>query len=227
MIDRNSIRIILVEVAPKIVAELHTKLGTYVMDYLKDMGIEVRLRSRVTRVWENGIEINNSDNIPTSTVIWVSGVAVNPRIAELNVAKDSMGRVLVNEYLEVPEAPGVYVAGDCAHIINPRSGRPIPPLAHTAVRQARIVASNVLADIRGLNRKTYRYSKPPDMVSLGTYKAVFHFRFVRLYGYFPRLILALIYLFLITGIPNRTRIVIDWLLSLIFGRDTTFLRLNK
>jgi NADH dehydrogenase len=227
MIDRNSIRIILVEAAPKIVAELHTRLGAYVMKYLKNMGIEVRLQSRVTRIWENGIEINNSENIPTGTVIWVSGVTVNPRIAELNVAKDSMGRVLVNEYLEVPEAPGVYAAGDCAHIINPRSGRPIPPLAHTAVRQARIVAGNVLADIRGLNRKTYRYSKPPDMVSLGTYKAVFHFRFVRLYGYFPRLILALIYLFLITGTPNRTRVVIDWLLSLIFGRDTTFLRLNK
>lgn len=227
MLDRNSIRVILIEIAPKIVAELHTKIGAYVMDNLRDKGIEVRLRSRVTRFWENGIEINNSENILAGTVILASGVVVNPRIAELNIAKDSMGRVLVNEYLEVPEAPGVYAAGDCVHIKNPRSGRPIPPLAHTAVRQARIVASNVLADIRGLDRKTYRYSKPPDMVNLGTYKAVFRFRFVRLYGFLPRLILMLAYLFLITGIPNRIRIVIDWLLSLIFSRDTTFLRQNK
>lgn len=223
MIDRSSIRIILVEVAPKIVAELHTKLGAYVMEYLKDMGIEVRLQSRVTRIWEDGIEVNNSENIPASTVIWVSGVAVNPRVAELNIAKDSMGRVMVNEYLEVPDAPGVYVVGDCAHINNPRSDRPIPPTAHTAVRQARIAASNVLADVRGLNKKTYRYSKPPDMVSLGTYRAVFHFRFVRLYGFLPRLILTSIYLFLITGNPNRIRTVIDWLLSLFFDRDTTLL----
>jgi NADH dehydrogenase len=226
-IDRNNIRVVLVEISPKIVAELHTKLGTYVMDYLKDKGIEVRLRSRITRVLENGIEVNNSENIPTDTVIWASGFAVNPRIAELNVDKDSMGRVLVNEYLEVTEAPGVYVAGDCVHIKNPRSGRPIPPLAHTAVRQARIVASNVLADIRGLNRKPYRYSEPPDMVNLGTYKAVFRFRSVRLYGFIPRFILMLTYLYLITGTPNRIRIVIDWLLSLIFGRDTTFLRQIK
>jgi NADH dehydrogenase len=124
----------------------------------------------------------------------------------------------------VPKAPGVYAAGDCAHVKNPRSGRPAPPLAHTAVRQAKVVASNILADIRGLNRKTYRYSKPPDMVNLGTYRAVFRFRFVRLYGFLPRFILAFAYLFLITGIPNRARIVIDWLLSLIFGRDTTFLK---
>ncbi|MCX5998892.1 MAG: FAD-dependent oxidoreductase, partial [Chloroflexi bacterium] len=84
-IDRNSIRVILVEAGPKIVPELHAKLGAYVMNHLKDTGIEVRLRSRVTRVRENGVEIDNSENIPTSTVIWVSGVTMNPRIAELNV----------------------------------------------------------------------------------------------------------------------------------------------
>ena len=226
-IDRNNIRVILVEAAPKIVADLHTKLGAYVMNYLKNTGIEVRLRSRVTRVWESGVEINNSENISTSTVVWVSGVVVNPRIAELNVPRDSMGRVLVNEYLEVPGVPGVYVVGDCAHIKNPRSGRPIPPLAHTAVRHARIVARNILADIRGENKKPYRYSKPPDMVSLGTYKAVFRYRFLRLYGFLPRLILVLAYFFLVTGTPNRIRIVTDWLLSLLFHRDTTLLRQDK
>jgi len=157
----------------------------------------------------------------------VSGVVVNPRIAELNVPRDSMGRVLVNEYLEVPGVPGVYVVGDCAHIKNPRSGRPIPPLAHTAVRHARIVARNILADIRGENKKPYRYSKPPDMVSLGTYKAVFRYRFLRLYGFLPRLILVLAYFFLVTGTPNRIRIVTDWLLSLLFHRDTTLLRQDK
>ncbi len=131
---------------------------------------------------------------------------------------------MVNEYMEVAGAPGVYVAGDCAHVKNPITGRPAPPMAYTAVRQARIVAQNILADIRGLNRRKYSYSQPPDMVSLGTYKAVFRLRFIRLHGIFPRFILAAIYLFLVTGTPNRVRIVIDWMLSLFFARDTTFLR---
>jgi NADH dehydrogenase len=148
-IDRNNIRVVLVEAAPKIITDLHAKLGAYVMNYLKKTGIEIRLQSRVTRVWEGGVEINSSENIPTSTVIWVSGVVVNPRIAELNVPRDNMGRVLVNEYLEMLESPGVYAVGDCAHIKDPRTGRPIPPLAHTAVRHARIAARNILADIRG------------------------------------------------------------------------------
>ncbi len=222
-VDRNSIRIVLVEAGSRIVAEMHYKLGAYVMDYLTDTGIEVRLQSRITRIWKTGVEVDNSEYIPAGTVIWVSGVAVSPLVVGLDVAKDSMGRVMVNEHLEVPDAPGVYVAGDCAHIHNPESSRPITPTAHTAVRQARIVAGNILADIRGMNKKPYRYTRPPDLVSLGTYEAVFHWRFLRLYGMLPRLILMVIYLFLITGTPNRIRIVIDWLLSLSFGRDTAFL----
>jgi NADH dehydrogenase len=226
-IDRNNIRVILVEAAPIIVADLHVKLGAYVINYLKKTGIEVRLQSQVTRVWEGGVEINSSENIPANTIIWVSGVVVNPRIAELNVPRDSMGRVMVNEYLEVLEAPGVYAVGDCAHIKDPRSGRPIPPLAHTAVRHAKIVARNILADIRGENKKPYLYSKPPDMVSLGTYKAVFRYRFLRLYGLLPRILMDLGYFFLVTGTSHRIRIVTDWLLSLFFHRDTTLLRKDK
>ncbi|MBN1643251.1 MAG: FAD-dependent oxidoreductase [Dehalococcoidales bacterium] len=227
-INKNDVRVILIEASPKIVADLHTKLGAYVMRYLKNMGVEVRLSSKITRAWDSGIEINNTETIPTSTVIWVSGVAANPVIAGIeNIDKDNLGRAFVNEYLEVPGFPGVYAIGDCAHIKNPKTGKPIPPLAHTAVRQAKVVSGNVLSDIRGLNRKPYRYSKPPDMVSLGSYKAVFRFRSIRLYGYFPRLILTFIYLVLITGMPNRIRIVIDWLLSIIFGRDTTFIRQIK
>ena len=155
-IDSNTIRTILVEAEPKIVAELHTKLGAYAMKCLQQMGIEVRLRSRVTRVWEDRVEINNTEIVPTSTLIWVAGVVANPRIAELDATSDSTGRVLVNQYLEVPGFPGVYAVGDCAHFEDPGSGQPIPPRAHTAVRQAKIAAHNILAEIRGRDKKAYR-----------------------------------------------------------------------
>jgi NADH dehydrogenase len=226
-IDTVNIRVILIETGPKIVGELHTKIGAYIMKYMKDKGIEVKLLSRITHAGEESIEINNSENLSTSTVIWVPGVTVNPLVTELDADKDDTGRLLVNEYLEVPGAPGVYAAGDCVHFKNPRSGRPIPPLARTAASQARIVARNILADIRGTGRKSYCYFKPWDFVNLGTYKAVFRFRFIRLYGVFPRFLLTTAYLFLISGTPNRIRIVIDWTLSLFFGRDTTYLRQSR
>ncbi len=226
-IDPANIRVILVEAEPKIVAELHTKLGAYVMKHLQEAGIEVRLRSRVTRIWEDGVEINSLETVPASTLIWVAGVRANPQIAASDVAKDSLGRVLVNQYLEVPGVPGVYAVGDCAHFKNPKTGRPIPPRAHTAVRQAKVVAHNILADIRGRDKKPYRYSDPAEVVALGTSKAVFRFRGLRLYGFLARFLWLVGYSLLVTGVYNRTRIVMDWLLSLVFGRDTTFLKITK
>ncbi|OGO22805.1 MAG: hypothetical protein A2144_07820, partial [Chloroflexi bacterium RBG_16_50_9] len=225
--DPGSIRIILVEADARIVAELHTKLGAYVMKHLQRIGVEVRLKSRVTRVWEDGVEINGNEVVPARTVIWVAGVVAHPLIAGLPVEKDNIGRVLVNEYLGVPEAAGVYAVGDCAHFTDPRSGQPIPPRAHTAVRQATIVARNILADIRGRGRRPYRYANTAEAVSLGSSDAAVRFYGLRLYGVLARLIWLVGYSFLITGTPNRVRIIMDWFLSLVFGRDVTFIKLNR
>ena len=221
----EDVRILLVETEPKIVADLHTKLGAYAMKQIKQVGIEVRLKSHVTRIYEGGLEINNEESIPTNTLIWVAGVTANPRVAELSVPKDRIGRVLVNRYLELQDSPGVYVVGDCASFRDEATGQPIPPRAHTAVRQARIAAKNILAEIRGYEKVPYRYSRSSDIVSLGGSRAVFRFHNIRIYGFAAKLVWLAAYTFLVTGAYNRLRITNDWILTRMFGRDTTFLKL--
>lgn len=226
VINPENIRIILVEAGPEI-AGLYAGFNRYIMKLLQQMGIEVRLGSRVTNVWEDRLEINGSENVFASTIIWVAGVVANPRIAELDVEKDDIGRVLVNEYLEVPEASGVYALGDCAHFEDNVSGGAIPPRAHTTVRQAKVAAHNILAEIRGRDKKAYRYSHAVEAISLGTSKAVVRFYGLRVYGFPARLIWLVGYSMLVTGAYNRIRIIMDWLLSLVFGRDTTLVRSQK
>jgi NADH dehydrogenase len=223
----DNIRIILVEASSRIVTGLHHKLGTYVMRELQQKGIEVRLRSKVTQVREGSIEINGTEMLTASSVFWVGGVVASPRVAELEVEKDSVGRVLVNKYMEVPGMQGVFAVGDCAHFNDPKTGQPVPPRAHIAVRQAKVVAHNILADIRGHDWRPYKHSDPPEMVSLGTGKAVFRYRGLRIYGLLARLIWLAGYSLLVTGSYNRTKIILDWVLSLIFGRDTTLIELKR
>ncbi len=226
-IDRDDIHLVLVEAEPKIVAELHTKLGAYTMKNLQDMGIDVRLKSRITAVRENEVEINGQEVMPTNTLIWVAGVVGNPRVSELDVSRDEIGRVVVDEYLEVPGYPGVYAVGDCAHFKDPKTGRPIAQMAHMAVRQARVAADNILAEIRGWDKRPYRFSGTPEILSLGVTKAVMRIFGVRLYGFPARMVWVLAYTLLVTGMYNRIRVLTDWLLSLVFGQDITFLRLKK
>lgn len=226
-IPPQHIKIILIEERAKIIGRLDLKLGAYVMEQLKRMGIEVRTMSRMTRAWEGYAEINGQEVIPAATILWTTGMISNPRIAEVDAEKDNLGRLLVNAYLEVPGAPGVYAIGDCAHFEDAKSAQPIPPRAHTTVRQAKIVAHNVIADIRGISKKPYRYKDTGEVISIGDSKAVFRFYRLRLYGFPARLIWLVAYSSLVTGTYNRVRVIADWLLSLMFGRDATFLNIKE
>jgi NADH dehydrogenase len=223
-IDPSEVRMVLAEAGPGIATRLQQSLAAYIVRYLERNGAEVLVNSRVTRAGNGFVEINGSDRLPAGTVIWVAGVVSNPLVAGVSAETDDLGRVVVDRNLEVPGFPGVYAVGDCAHFVDTKSGQPIPPRAHTTVRQARVAARNILADIRGRAKKAYPYSNPVEIVSLGSLKAVFRYKDFRLYGFPARLIWVVSYAYLITGTYNRVRVLLDWFLSLVFGRDTTFVR---
>jgi NADH dehydrogenase len=224
-VGRGDVHIILVETEARIFGDLHPKLGAYAMRQLKRVGVEVRLRSKITGFLDGSLEINGEEVVPTGTLIWVAGVTANPLVAELNVTRDATGRALVDRYLELPGFPGVYAIGDNAHFEDERTGQGIPPRAHTAVRQARVAAKNILADIRGYDRQPYHYSQSSEAVSLGASRAVFRYGNIRIYGFAAKLIWLAAYSFLVTGAYNRVRIMNDWVLTRMFGRDTTYLKL--
>ncbi|MDI6763111.1 MAG: FAD-dependent oxidoreductase, partial [Thermodesulfobacteriota bacterium] len=226
-IDPRDIRIILFEAECRILAELDSQLGDYATRQMERMGIEIRVSSQVTRLWEGHVEVDGNVIIPTKTVIWGAGMVANPLIAEIEAGKDDFGRVLVNEYMEVPGFRGVYALGDCAHFKDPKSGMAVPPRAYVAFRQARVVARNLLSAIRGSDPRAFHYSGIPEIVSLGSSRAVLCLHRVRLYGFPARLVWLILYSSLVTGIYNRVRVLTDWLLSLLFGRDITYLRLGK
>jgi NADH dehydrogenase len=222
-VDPANIRLILAEIKPKIISPLHTKLGAYVMNYLRKSGIDVRLKSRVTEIDANHVVINGKENIPTNTLIWVAGLLSNPQIARLDAKKDDIGRVFVNENLQLPDFPNVYAVGDCAHFAD-ASGQPIPPKAHTAVRQAKVAVHNILASIEGRQPRRYVYSNPFEVIPLGPSNGVFSFYNLRLYGPIARFLWMAGYAILVPKMYNRIRISTDWLLSMIFGRDLNYLK---
>ncbi len=223
-VDPAEIRVVMIEVGPDIIARIHPKLRQYIKRYLQRNGIEVRVNSRVTRVEADHLEINGEETMPAGTLIWVTGVVANPVVAAMAAETDDIGRVVVDGQMAVPGYPGVYAVGDCTRFLDPKTGEAIPARAHTTVRQAKVAAGNVLADIRGRERKQYHYSNPVDIVSLGASRAVFRYGRFRLYGFAARVIWVVSYSYLVTGAYNRLRVVGDWFLSLVFGRDTTFLK---
>jgi NADH dehydrogenase len=225
-IDPKKVRLLLVQNQDRLLEDMHPSLAAYALSVLKKKGIEVRLGSKVTRVLPGALEINGEEVIATRTLVWTAGIRASPVVEALPVEKDSLERVKVNRYLEVPGFPGVYALGDNASFVNPATGSPLPARAHIAVRQPRVVTRNVLADLFGGRKQPCPVPWMSETVSLGSRGAGMELLGLRLFGLPARFLWLVSYLLLVPSVYVRTRVLLDWLLALVFGRDTTLIRLR-
>jgi len=220
---RDMVRIMLVEPQSVILPGMPPSLSDIALKLVRKKGIEVWLDSKVTAADGQAVWLNGVEEIPTDTLVWVVGIVANPVVSSLPVEKDGMGRVLVDECLELKGYPGVYVFGDSAHFRDPVTGEVALPRAHNAVRQARVAAANLSAGLAGTPGREYRDPFSGGLVSLGARNAVVNAYGLRFHGFLARALWLVAYSSLVTGAYNRVRVGLDWILSLLFGRDTTLL----
>jgi NADH dehydrogenase len=115
------------------------------------------LNRRVGDADINGIKLDDDSIILSSTLIWAGGVRPYKFISDLPLCEhDKTGRIIVNEYLEVTTYAGVFALGDCASILDPNTGLACPPTAQHAIRQGKVVARNIISEIKGMRQYTDR-----------------------------------------------------------------------
>lgn len=222
-LNLKALRVILVHNSEYLLPGMDMKMSRITREVLQKKGIELRLNSRVTGILDDAIEINGKEITGCHTVLWVAGNKANSIVASLPANRDEEGRVKVDKYLRVTGYQGVYALGDNANFYDDKTGLPLPAKAHFAVRQPRTLADNIHAEIRGGRLKPYSYRLRAEMVSLGSHNAVVNIQGIYLRGLVARAIWLVGYLMVMRGAYNRTRVLIDWLLNLIYGRDSTLL----
>ena len=151
-IDRDDIRWILVEATGRIMPEVSPKMGRYTVERLLDSDIEVNLDTRVKSMVGGHVELDDGQEFDTDTIIWTAGVKPSPMLDKTDLPRDDRGR------LDVPrrpsrcsDLPGVFSAGDCAGVPDLSKDDPearTSPSAQHAVRQAKVLADNVVAHLR-------------------------------------------------------------------------------
>jgi NADH dehydrogenase len=162
----KTLRLVLVHSGTSILPELGEELGRYAQAKLEMRGIQIVLNTRVAAVSDGSVSLTNGMAIRSSTIIWTAGITPNPLLEALPCAKDH-GRVVVNDYLQIPDFPNVWAVGDCAVVVDKRTGRPCPPTAQHALRQGRVAAHNVVAAIRGRSAKKFSFRTLGQMASIG------------------------------------------------------------
>lgn len=223
----QGMRWVLVEARERILEEVPESLSRFAADELGSRGIEVRTGMTVRAIDTSKVELASGELIPARTVVWTAGVKPSPAIGALGLPLDRAGRIVVDRTLRVDGhrseiSRGVWAIGDCAAVPDPaRPGRPCPPTAQHAVRQGRVAAGNIRATLAGGRTRPFRYRTAGMFAELGSGKAVAITLGVRWRG-FPAWLLARTYhLLLMPGTGRKLRLLVDWNVALLFGRDAS------
>lgn len=225
-IGEQDMRWVLVEAMGRIMPEVSPAMGEYTRRRLEERGIEVKLNT-TAKTMENGhVVLDDSDEFDTDTVAWTAGVKAHPMLEASDLPRDSKGRVQCNADLQVSGTEDVFAAGDCAAVPDLTSSDPealCGPSAQHAVRQARTLADNVLARLRGEPRTDYRHKYAGSVAGLGLFQGAAEVYGIKLKG-FPAWLLHRVYhLGKMPTASRKIRILGDWLMGLPLRRQVVAL----
>jgi NADH dehydrogenase len=218
----QGMRWVLIETRERIMQEVPASLSEFAERELRARGIEVLTETTLREVTERSARLADGTTIPTRMVVWTAGVKPRAVIAKLGLTLDGDGRVAVDGTMRVRGSPRAWAIGDCAGVPDAfRPGRSCPPTAQHAIRQGRLVARNVAAVLRGDRPKPFRYRTKGVVAELGHNQAVALTLGIRWRGMPAWLIARTYHLLLMPGVGRKLRLLMDWNVALLFGRDTS------
>lgn len=238
-IHKKDLRVIVLEALGMILPGFNQKLAGFAKDKMVERGIDIRLKTAVTSFDGNEVTtktvdptpkdpIDDSvvDSIRTKTLIWTAGVTPVNTIKR-SMFKTDKGKLIINDFLEVPDFPGVFAIGDCALFLDPETQRPFPPTAQIAEAQAKVAAKNLAALIKNSEKEKFAYHSKGQMAIIGKRSGIATFLGMNISGFWAWLIWRNVYLSKITTFDKRTRVFLDWTIDLFFDRDISRLKLMK
>jgi len=214
----EQVRTVLIHAGAVILPELGEGLGVYAQRELAKRGIEIRTNTKVLGVSEHGLELSDGTKLSAATMIWTAGTSPNAILEALPCSKVG-GRLVVNEFLEVPGWERVWALGDCALATDPRTGKPYPATAQHAMRQGKTAAENVIAAIRGGEKRPFRYSTIGMLAATGRRTGVASILGFNFSGFIAWVLWRTIYLSKLPRLEKKLRVALDWGLDLLFAKD--------
>jgi len=211
------IRIVLVHPGKYLLPELGEELGRYTQKKLQERGIEVRTGVKVSSISDEGIVLTDGSFIPTMFVVWTAGTSPSPHISRLP-CENHAGRILTDATFQVRGHPGVWALGDCAGVPDGKGGFH-PPTAQHAIRQAKVLAGNVVAAMEGKPLDDFTFNTIGQLAAIGHRAGVARIFGVHFPGFLAWWMWRTIYLSKLPRLEKRLHVALDWTLDLFFSKD--------
>lgn len=210
-LDVSKMQIHIYQSSPKLLKGMSNEASEKSKEFLEEMGVDVKLNSRVVGYDGDLLELKTGETFKTDTVIWAAGVkgTLIEGLADTSIAKGD--RIKVDEYNRVVGAESIYAIGDVATHITEENPYGLPMLAPVAQQQGETLAKNILAVIKGGVMKPFKYFDKGSMATIGRNKAVVDLPKFKFQGAFAWYVWMFVHIFSLVGFRNKLVAIIDWM----------------
>lgn len=223
----RELRWVLVEATDRILPEMRPEQSGYTLERLRRRGVDVRLGTTVRSARDGHVVLSDGTELDAGTVVWTAGIRPSPLATDSRLPVDDRGRLVCGADLRVRGVKDVWAAGDGAAV--PDLSRPDDPdalcaaTAQHAVRQARRLADNIIAELRGRTPRPYRHRDAGSLAGLGHHRGVAEVYGLRLRGLPAWLLHRVYHLMQVPTLSLRSRIAADWAVAAVLGREVVSL----
>ncbi|MDX2023836.1 MAG: NAD(P)/FAD-dependent oxidoreductase [Deltaproteobacteria bacterium] len=207
-VDPKSTRVLLVEGVDRVLPTFSQKLSASAHKQLEAIGVEIKLKTKVTDINENGVTLDGTEQVPSHTVLWAAGVKASGLGAKTGGPLERNGQVKIEPDLSLPGHREVFVVGDLASLTV--EGKRVPGVAQGALQMGRHAAQNVIALMAGQATKPFRYNDKGNMATIGRSSAVAQIGKLEFGGFLAWMAWALVHLVSLIGFRNRVVTLVNW-----------------
>jgi NADH dehydrogenase len=201
-LKREESRVVVVEALPTILPILEEPLRVKAEKYLKKHGCEMMIGTPIVGAEKGKVLLKDKPALETETFIWTCGVKGSNFAGSLDVPCGRRNRLEANAEMRCmdDEADFVYIVGDNSGYLH--EGKPLAQIVETAHFTAEAAAKNIISDIDGGARHSFKPNYHGVMVSLGSHYGVSNAGGMQTKGWFALAIkhfINMYYLFNIAG----------------------------
>lgn len=215
-LDFERMQIYLIDGSPRVLASMSEYSSRRALEYLKEMGVDVWVNTRVTDYDGFTISTNAGRTLHSRTLIWAAGVkgvpvdGLNPEV--INPA----GRILTDRSCLMKGSSNIFIAGDASLVQNdPEYPNGHPQVAQVAIQQGALIGKNLLRSLKGKEQKIFRYRDKGSMATIGRNRAVMEAGFIKGGGLIAWLAWMFVHLMALVGFRNRVVVLFNWIISYI------------
>jgi NADH dehydrogenase len=220
-IQPADIRWVLVEATNRVLPEVGPEMGKWTLEQLRERGIEVKLDTRLESCEGGHVVLSDGTEFDAETLVWTAGVKPSPVVNAGDLPLDERGRIKTTARLTVAGLTGAFAAGDAAGVPDVTTpGQYCAPNAQHAVRQAKVLADNLVRQLRGQELVDYRHKYVGSVAGLGLHQGVANVYGIKLRGFPAWFMHRTYHLSRVPTLNRKVRVVVDWTLALFFKRET-------